>query len=61
MSLLNKQILIAPCCAGMLLDLNESTIRKVSGRNGRFNVSEKRQASAFHSRRSCFAQSGMDK
>ncbi len=28
MSLINKQTLIAPCCAGMLLDLNESTLRK---------------------------------
>ena len=28
MSLINKQTLIAPCCAGMLLDLDESTLRK---------------------------------
>ncbi len=30
MSLLNRksQTLIAPCCAGMLLDLDESTLRK---------------------------------
>jgi hypothetical protein len=28
MSLINKQILIAPCCAGTLLDLDESTLRK---------------------------------
>ncbi len=28
MSLINKQTLIAPCCAGTLLDLDESTLRK---------------------------------
>ncbi len=28
MSLINKQTLIAPCCAGILLDLDESTLRK---------------------------------
>jgi len=28
MSLINKQTLIAPCCAGMILDLDESTLRK---------------------------------
>lgn len=28
MSLINKKTLIAPCCAGMILDLDESTLRK---------------------------------
>ena len=28
MSLLKRQTLIAPCCAGILLDLDESTVRK---------------------------------
>ena len=31
MSLINRQTLIAPCCAGTLLDLNESTLRKGKG------------------------------
>ncbi|MDQ3179158.1 MAG: hypothetical protein M3Q33_01425 [Acidobacteriota bacterium] len=28
MSLIKRQTLIAPCCAGMMLDLDESTLRK---------------------------------
>lgn len=28
MSLIKRQTLIAPCCAGILLDLHESTLRK---------------------------------
>lgn len=42
MSLINRksQTLIAPCCAGMLLDLDESTLRK--GQAGTENLTQVR-------------------
>lgn len=36
--MINKQTLIAPCCAGTMLDLNESTIRK--GQAGTENLTQ---------------------
>lgn len=40
MSLIKRQTLIAPCCAGMLLDLDESTLRK--GQGGTENLTQVR-------------------
>ena len=41
MSLLKRQTLIAPCCAGILLDLDESTLRK--GQAGTENLTRVRR------------------
>ena len=41
MSLINRQTLIAPCCAGILLDLHESTLRK--GQAGTENLTQVRR------------------
>ncbi len=48
MSLINKQTLIAPCCAGMLLDLNESTLRK--GKAGTENLTRIRRGNGKRQR-----------
>ena len=48
MSLINKQTLIAPCCAGTLLDLNESTLRK--GKAGTENLTQIRRGSGKRQR-----------
>jgi hypothetical protein len=48
MSLINKQTLIAPCCAGMLLDLDESTIRK--GKAGTENLTQVRRGNGKRQR-----------
>ena len=41
MSLFKKQTLIAPCCAGALPDLHESTLRK--GQGGTENLTQVRR------------------
>lgn len=48
MSLINKQTLIAPCCAGMLLDLDESTLRK--GKAGTESLTQIRRGSGKRQR-----------
>lgn len=48
MSLINKQTLIAPCCAGTLLDLDESTIRK--GQAGTENLTQVRRGNGKRQR-----------
>lgn len=48
MSLLNRQTLIAPCCAGALLDLHESTLRK--GQAGTENLTQVRRGSGKRQR-----------
>ncbi len=40
MSLIKKQTLIPPCCAGTILDLDESTVRK--GQGGTENLTQVR-------------------
>ena len=41
MSLIKRQTLIAPCCAGTILDLDESTVRK--GQAGTENLTQVRR------------------
>jgi len=48
MSLINKQTLIAPCCAGTLLDLDESTLRK--GKAGTENLTQIRRGNGKRQR-----------
>ncbi len=48
MSLINKQTLIAPCCAGSLLDLHESTLRK--GQAGTENLTQVRRGAGKRQR-----------
>ncbi len=50
MSLLNRksQTLIAPCCAGILLDLDESTLRK--GQAGTENLTQVRRGNGKRQR-----------
>ena len=50
MSLINRQrtTLIAPCCAGMLLDLDESTVRK--GQAGTENLTQVRRGNGKRQR-----------
>lgn len=43
-----KQTLIAPCCAGMLLDLDESTLRK--GKAGTENLTQIRRGNGKRQR-----------
>jgi hypothetical protein len=47
-SLINKQTLIAPCCAGILLDLHESTVRK--GQAGTENLTQVRRGNGKRQR-----------
>lgn len=48
MSLTNKQTLIAPCCAGTLLDLHESTLRKAQA--GTENLTQVRRGNGKRQR-----------
>ena len=48
MSLVRRQTLISPCCAGTLLDLDESTLRK--GQAGTENLTQVRRGNGKRQR-----------